>query len=126
MRSMPSLPAPPEMPTEVKIIIDAIGHSVRTEILRQLSERPMGVHEIAEATGTKETAARKHLAILEEAGLVIADTPAGERKLGGRGRAVLWRTNIERAEEVGRIWVNYVSGRHSPVDEQDDQGAPRA
>ena len=63
MRSMPSLPAPPEMPTEVRIIIDAIGHSVRTEILRQLSERPLGVHESAEATGTKETAARKHLAI---------------------------------------------------------------
>ena len=108
---MPSLPAPPEMPTEVKIIIDAIGHSVRTEILRQLAERPLGVHEIADATGTKETAARKHLAILEEARLVIADLPPGERKPGGRGRVVMWRTNIERAEEVGRIWVNYVTGR---------------
>lgn len=119
MRSMPSLPAPPEMPAEVKIIIDAIGHSVRTEILRQLSERPLGVHEIADATGTKETAARKHLAILEEAGLVIANTPPGERKAGGRGRAVLWRTNIARAEEVGRIWVNYVTGRLFSATEQD-------
>jgi DNA-binding transcriptional ArsR family regulator len=117
---MPSLPAPPEMPTEVKVIIDAIGHSVRTEILRQLSERPLGVHEIADATGTKETSARKHLAILEEAGLVIADTSPGDRKSGGRGRAVLWRTSIERAEEVGRIWVNYVTGNHSPGADGDD------
>lgn len=107
------------MPTEVRTIIEAIGHSVRTEILRQLSERPLGVHEIAEATGTKETAARKHLAILEDAGLVIADTPPGERKSGGRGRAVLWRTNITRAKEVGRIWVNYVTGHHSSNTEQD-------
>ena len=119
MRFMPSLPAPPEMPTEVKIIVDAIGHSVRTEILCQLSQRPLGVYEIADATGTKETAARKHLAILEEVGLVIADAPPHERKSGGRGRAVLWRTNIERAEEVGRIWVDYVIGRRSPVTQQD-------
>jgi DNA-binding transcriptional ArsR family regulator len=116
MRSMPSLPVPPEMPTEVKIIIDAIGHSVRTEILRQLAGRPLGVHELAEATGTGETSARKHLAILEEAGLVVADTPPTARRPGGRGRGVLWRTNIERAEEVGRIWVNYVTGRYSPAE----------
>jgi len=116
---MPSLPAPPEMPTEVKVIIDAIGHSVRTEILRQLSERSLGVQEVADATGTKQTAARKHLAILEEAGLVIANAPPSERKSGGRGRAVLWRINVERAEEVGRIWVTYVTGRRSPAAEQD-------
>ena len=114
MRSMPSLPAPPDMPTEVKVIIDAIGHSVRTEILRQLAERPLGVRELAEATGTVVSQVRKHLAILEELGLVVADVPPDERRPGGRGRAVLWSTNIERAEEVGKIWIDYVTGRQLP------------
>ncbi len=119
MRTMPSLPAPLDMPTEVKVIIDAIGHSVRTEILRQLADRPLGVRELAAATGTVVSQVRKHLAILEELGLVVADLPADERRPGGRGRAVLWSTNIKRAEEVGRIWIDYVAGRHSPGSTQD-------
>jgi len=111
MRVMPSLPAPPDMPTEVKVIIDAIGHSVRTEILRQLADRPLGVRELADATGTVISQIRKHLAILEELGLVDADVPPGQRRPGGRGRAVLWSTNIKRAEEVGQVWIDYVTGR---------------
>ena len=115
MRSMPSLPAPPDMPAGVKVIIDAIGHSVRTEILRHLAERPLGVRELADATGTVVSQIRKHLAILEELGLVVADLSPDERRPGGRGRAVLWSTNIKRAEEVGQIWINYVTGRPSPT-----------
>lgn len=114
MSAMPSLPAPPEMPTEVKIIIDAIGHSVRTEILRQLADRPLGVRELADATGTVVSQVRKHLAILEGLGLVTADLTRDQRRPGGRGRAVLWSTNVERAEEVGQIWIDYVTGRRSP------------
>ena len=94
-------------------MIDAIGHSVRTEILRQLADRPIGVRELANATGTVVSQVRKHLAILEEFGLVVADVPPDERRPGGRGRAVLWSTNIKRAEEVGQLWTNYVTGRTS-------------
>ena len=119
MRTMPSLPAPRDMPTEVKVIIDAIGHSVRTEILRQLAERPLGVRELAVATGTVVSQVRKHLAILEELGLVVADSSPDERRPGGRGRAVLWSTDVKRAEEVGRRWISYVTGRHSPDTAQD-------
>ncbi len=113
MRSMPSLPAPRDMPTEVKVIIVAIGHSVRTEILRQLADRPLGVRELADATGTVVSQVRKHLAILEDLGLVVADVSPDERRPGGRGRAVLWSTNLGRAEEVGKIWIDYVTGRTS-------------
>lgn len=119
MRTMPSLPAPPDMPREVKVIIDAIGHSVRTELLRQLADRPLGVRELADATGTVVSQVRKHLAILEDLGLVVADVPSDERRPGGRGRAVLWSTNIKRAEEVGRIWIDYVTGRPFPEPAQD-------
>ncbi|RYB88251.1 ArsR family transcriptional regulator [Nocardioides glacieisoli] len=120
MRTMPSLPAPRDMPTEVKVIIDAIGHSVRTEILRQLAERPLGVRELADATGTVVSQVRKHLAILEDLGLVIADVSPDERRPGGRGRAVLWSTNPERAKEVGKMWIDYVTGRSSHDVAQDE------
>lgn len=111
MLTMPSLPAPRDMPTEVKVIIDAIGHSVRTEILRQLADQPLRVQELADATGTVPSQIRKHLAILEELGLVVADASPDERRPGGRGRAVLWSTATKRAEEVGHIWISYVTGR---------------
>lgn len=113
MRTMPSLPAPRDMPTEVKVIIDAIGHSVRTEILRQLADRPLGVRELADATGTVVSQVRKHLAILEDLGLVVADVSPDDRRPGGRGRAVLWSTDIKRAEGVGKLWIDYVTGRSS-------------
>jgi DNA-binding transcriptional ArsR family regulator len=113
MRAMPHLPTPPDMPGAVKAIIDAIGHSVRTEILHQLSRRPQTVRELADATGTVVSQVRKHLAILEDLDLVRADRPSEERG-PGRGRVVFWATNQERAKEVGRRWVDYVTGHHAP------------
>ena len=113
IRAMPQLPTPPDMPEEVKAIVDAIGNRVRTEILCQLASRPQIVSELASSTGTVASQVRKHLAILEELGLVSADRAPGDRG-PGRGRFVLWSTNVERAEEVGRAWIDYVTGRHSP------------
>lgn len=101
------------MPAEVKLIVDAIGHRVRTEILRQLAGQPRGVQELADATGTVVSQVRKHLAVLEELGLVIADVSPGERRPGGRGRAVSWSTAEGRVEEVGHTWINYASGLSS-------------
>ena len=95
-------------------IIDAVGNRVRTEVLRLLALEARTAAQLAEETDSDIRQMRRHLAVLEEQGLVIADTPASERGPGRRG--VLWRTNIERVEEVGRIWVKYVTGRHSPVD----------
>lgn len=114
MRGMPHLPTPPDMPGAVKTIIEAIGHSVRTEILHQLSHRPQTVRELSAATGTVTSQVRKHLAILEELDLVRADRPPEERG-PGRGRFVLWVTNREGVKEVGQSWIDYVSGRDSPA-----------
>lgn len=111
---MPYLPTPPDMPGAVKAIIEAIGHSVRTEILHQLSRRPQTVRELAEATGTVTSQVRKHLAILEALDLVRADRPLEERG-PGRGRVVLWVTNQERVKEVGHSWIDYAAGRQSPT-----------
>jgi DNA-binding transcriptional ArsR family regulator len=118
MPAMPHFPSPPDMPEEVKAIIDAIGHPMRTEILCQLAGRPQMVSDLAESTGTVVSQVRKHLAILEQLGLVRADRSPEERG-PGRGRGVLWSTNVERAEEVGRGWIEYATGRHSRDDAQD-------
>ena len=97
-------------------IIDAVGNRVRTEVLRLLALDARTAAQLADATDSDIRQMRRHLAVLEDQGLVIADTPASQRGPGRRG--VLWRTNIERAEEVGRIWVDYVTGRHSSATQE--------
>jgi DNA-binding transcriptional ArsR family regulator len=101
------------MPREVAAIIDAIGNRLRTEILSLIADTAMTASDLAEATGGDVTTIRRHLAVLEELGLVDADRPPDDRG-PGRGRFVLWKTNHQRAEEVGRRWIGYVTGRHSP------------
>ena len=96
-------------------IIDAIGNSARIEILRHLSFQAMGTPELAEALGVSPSQVFRHLAILEDLDLVIADHPRGARR--AKGRVVLWETNYARAEEVGRTWINYVTGR--PLSDSD-------
>lgn len=98
-------------------IIDAIGNRVRTEVLRLLACEAQSATQLARATDSDYRQMRRHLAVLEDLGLVVADTPPDQRGPGRRG--VLWRTNIERAEEIGRLWVDYVTGRHCAGPEQD-------
>jgi DNA-binding transcriptional ArsR family regulator len=110
---MVRFPTPSRMPREVAAIIDAIGNRLRTEILSLIADTAMTSSELAEATGGDATTIRRHLAVLEELGLVDADRAPDDRG-PGRGRFVLWKTNQQRAEEVGRIWIDYVTGHHSP------------
>ena len=70
---MPSLPSLPRMPREVAAIIDAIGNRLRTEILSLIADTAMTSSELAQATGGDVTTIRRHLAVLEELGLVDAD-----------------------------------------------------
>lgn len=97
------------MPEGVLAIIDAIGNSARTEILRHLSLRAMSAPELAKAIDADSSQVRRHLTVLEDLDLVTADHPRGDRR--AKGRIVLWRTNRARAEAVGRIWIDYVAGR---------------
>ncbi|KRF19935.1 ArsR family transcriptional regulator [Nocardioides sp. Soil796] len=112
MQRVPRLSKPPTMPEGVLAIIDAIGNSARTEILRHLSLRAMSAPELAQAIGVDPSQVRRHLSALEDLGLVTADHPRGDRR--AKGRVVLWETDPARAEEVGKIWIDYVTGRHSP------------
>lgn len=111
MQRVPRLSKPPKMPEGVLAIIDAIGNSARTEILRQLSLRAMSAPELAEVIDAEPRQVRRHLSVLEDMGLVTADHPRGDRR--AKGRVVLWSTNVARAEEVGKIWLDYATGRAS-------------
>lgn len=107
MRPVPRLSKPPTMPEEVLAIIDAIGNSARTEILRHLSSRTMSTREMADTVGVEHSRILRHLAVLEDLDLVSANHSRGERR--GVGRAVLWTTNRKRVEEVGRHWIAYAT-----------------
>lgn len=111
MRFVPQFPTPPQMPAEVRAIAEAIGHPMRTEILRQLSVRPQMARELAESTGTVLSQVRKHLAVLERLGLVAADR-SPEQRGPGRGRGVIWTTSTDQAARAGRTWIDYVTGHH--------------
>ena len=52
--------------------LDALGNSVRREILLALRDRPLAVHEIAELFPVSRPAISRHVRVLEEAGLVEA------------------------------------------------------
>lgn len=99
------------MPREVKALVDAIGHDMRTEILHKLSLAPATVADLVAVLPTDQSQIRRHLAMLEAQGLVTATATSEERRGGGRGNTVLWRTNVTRAEEVARIWSDYVTGK---------------
>lgn len=103
------------MPEGVLAILDAIGNSARTEILRLLSLRAMSAPELAEAVGAHPSQVRRHLDALEDLGLVTADHIRGERR--AKGRVVLWQTNQQRVGEVANIWRAYATSQDAPLDQ---------
>ena len=100
---MPRLSTPGDMPKEVLVAIETIGNNVRTEILRQVSERGLTAHELADRIGVHPASIHRNLIVLERHGLVSADVAPGRR----RGQSVTWRTESDRVAEFGRTWVRY-------------------
>ncbi len=90
-------------------MLDAIGNGARTEILRHLSVQSMSTPDLAEAIGVDHSRVLRHLAVLEDLGLVSADHPRGSRR--GVGRVVMWETNQQRVNEVAIAWRAYASGK---------------
>ena len=60
--------------------LDALGNPTRREILQRLRYKPMSVQEIADGFTVSRPAISRHLAVLEETGLVET-TSAGARRL---------------------------------------------
>lgn len=116
MQPVPRLSKPPNMPEGVLAIIDAIGNSARTEILRRLSVRPMNAMELTDAVGIDHSRVLRHLAVLEDLELVSADHPRGARR--GVGRVVMWETNQARVNEVANTWKAYATGQGSKPEDK--------
>lgn len=100
------------MPDEVLAMLDAIGNSARTEILRHLSMQSMTTPELADAIGVDHSSVLRHLAVLEDLDLVSADHPRGSRR--GVGRVVMWQTNRQPLDDAAKAWHAYASGQAAP------------
>jgi predicted ArsR family transcriptional regulator len=122
--------------------LDVIAHPTRLGIIRHLADRgPVDGADLAEAVGVHRNTLRRHLAELEEAGVVVAvpqpgegrgrprveyqlsdDTPAaGEdfRQLAALVTTALARTRPHAGvlRETGEDWGRYLVGRpgvHDP------------
>lgn len=101
---MPSSPLPPE----VDAFVTAISNPTRTEILRHLTAAEHTAPELADATGIDVTTAKRHLAILEEAGFAGADR-AREKRTAGRGHAVRWHANPDPIRASAETWLQYAT-----------------
>jgi DNA-binding transcriptional ArsR family regulator len=75
----------------VQQAIDAISHPGRRELLRLVSDRELGVNELAERLGVSQPAASQHLKVLKDAGLVHG-------RVDGRRR--LYRVDLEGIERL--------------------------
>lgn len=105
------------MPRDVARVVELISNAVRTEILRHLVPEPLTAMELADRAGIVHSSIYRHLVLLEEYGLVVADHPQGQR--GGKAK-VRWSTNPERVREVAEQWAAYATG--GPVGGDVDAG----
>lgn len=105
MPVVPRLSEPARMPEGVRVIIEIIGNATRTELLRLLTARPRTMLELAAEIDVAHSSIHRHLALLEQHGLVSTDTAPGRRQ----GRTVVWSANPERITEIGQRWISYAT-----------------
>lgn len=74
------LQTPANLDPEFEAIFDALGSPVRRQILRELGRGPQSVGRLAAAFSVSRPAISRHLAQLEEAGL-IRHSEAGTRNV---------------------------------------------
>ena len=70
MDDTPARPAPPDPDTRLDQVFSALADPTRRAILTRLVEGPAPVTELARPTGLRLPTVMRHLAVLEEAGLV--------------------------------------------------------
>jgi predicted ArsR family transcriptional regulator len=121
--------------------LQAVGHPVRLRVLQRLGNGDTAsVTELADSAGVHENTVRAHVAVLEDAGLIVGEarpvagpgrpgiqyrlTPKGERLdydflgLAELLAAVVGRAGLppEQLREVGREWGRYLAGRPGRYD----------
>ncbi|WP_167748961.1 winged helix-turn-helix domain-containing protein [Cellulomonas sp. HD19AZ1] len=90
------------------MIYDAVGNRVRGMIVSELGRSgPLSTTDLAQRVGIARNYALKHLAKLEEVGLVRADTP---REVRAR-RVTLWSVDVERREQMIEQFNGFLRGQ---------------
>lgn len=78
--------------------VAALGNSVKLSIIRLVREQPGATSvKVTEALGLGRTTIVEHLAQLEDAGILRADPPRGDRR---RGEVATYRVNDARVTEL--------------------------
>lgn len=109
---MPTL-IDPDLPPEIEIAVGVIGARAQAAMLRHLARMgPSTAGELAEATRISRPSLNRYLVLLEEAGVITASPPAGDRT----GKTVRYTAHLGRVRELAEVYVKYVSG--------ESQGSP--
>jgi DNA-binding transcriptional ArsR family regulator len=88
------------MDDELSLVLGAIAHPARREILARLTEGPARVTEIAAPFDLSLNAVSKHLKVLEDAGLIAREKVGRDHVIRFRGaplrKVSLWVHHYER------------------------------
>ena len=97
---------------EVDQLFHALADATRRDIVRRVLVQEHSVSALARSYPMSLTAVQKHVAVLEEAGLVTKRKPGREQRVAGQPAAVrrarqlldelehLWRDRIDRMSDV--------------------------
>lgn len=106
-RGMPRL-IHPALPEDVEMAIAFMGNRAQVEILQKLATHgPCTIGTLTEHLDMSRPSLNKHLVLLEDAGLVIGDPPAGHR----HGRSVRYRADLTRVRFLADACVAYISNQ---------------
>lgn len=119
---MPKLTSVPRLrlPSPVADAQRAVATELRVKIARWLSQHPgASITTIATALGENRHVVRRDLAILEDLGVVISDTPAEQRQ---RRRNVGWTLDIDRWVDITSRLVRLPTNPQADLEPIDQPG----
>jgi DNA-binding transcriptional ArsR family regulator len=95
---MPAVNRSGAVPTNLDAVFGALAHPTRRAILRRLRRGPASVGELIEPFGVTQQAISRHIAVLQQAGLVH------QRKRGRESQCVLRTRPLKEANRWIEIY----------------------
>lgn len=108
-------------PAEIDRIFHALADATRRDILRQVMRSESSVSALARQYPVSLTAVQKHVAVLEEAGLVTKERRGREQRVHAEIATV--RRAMQLLEQFEAVWRGRVDRMSALLD--DEEGAPR-
>ncbi len=96
--------------TETDAVFHALAHATRREILDLLRARPgQGVGQLAQSFDVSRIAIMNHLAVLENAGLVVSERDGRSRRLY-LNIVPIQMIHERWSDEYGAMWASRLTG----------------